>query len=479
MTSELHEDNDSGYLLVKRNQKVIANYPLTTLKLLKENFKKEICSSSEFDDYASLDDFIYNIYFLEFFEYYLDYLHNLIPNIIPYKKDKSKMSGDELLDYKSSDFKYLIELCNAYLFTDLGVDIKEVFNKSNISYYEIYNSTYSHKKKFKLLSLYNGFIYFLNLSINNSKLNHLINLLGLIKRSVNIDSKTEKPFFNKTKVEDMNVLFTDKNMLEHRKGLLSKFRLFQRKYLSAIAKLRKIGLPNATKKKSLELKKELNKNKDVDYKAYEIFCEYVLNKEGNEYIYDFLAGIHKNIIKGVIHKNINNNTVANIKANTKKKHHIEYFEKSKEILKSVEDKIKEHGDIIDKETKNQVERIRALFKSEQFRNMTLSFGNNKLQIKIIQDCKTIRAINKEIDKMIKEHMKQEHKDKKQKKREEVLKLIDELKETKTVKNNANTREKIVHLLGYDLLRKTKKLSQKEINTINLMHNKLNEILPKS
>jgi ribosomal protein L1 len=81
--------------------------------------------------------------------------------------------------------------------------------------------------------------------------------------------------------------------------------------------------------------------------------------------------------------------------------------------------------------------------------------------------------------MIKEHMKQEHKDKKQKKREEVLKLIDELKETKTVKNNENTIEKIVHLLGYDLLRKTKKLSQKEINTINLMHNKLNEILPKS
>jgi hypothetical protein len=230
--------------------------------------------------------------------------------------------------------------------------------------------------------------------------------LGLIKRSVNIDSKTKKPFFNKTKVEDMNFLFTDKNMLEHRKGLLSKFRLFQRKYLSAIAKLRKIGLPNATKKKSLELKKELNKNKDVDYKAYEIFCEYVLNKEGNEYIYDFLAGIHKNIIKGVIHKNINNNTVANIKANTKKKHHIEYVEKSEKILEIVESKIKEHGDIIDSKTKSRVERIRKLFDSKQFKN-TLNFGNDNASSiggKIIKDCKTIQIINKEIDKMIKEHM---------------------------------------------------------------------------
>ena len=410
MTSELDEDKDQGKLLVKRNNEIIANYPLTELKLLKENFK-EIYSSSEFDDYVSLDDFIYNIYFLEFFEYYLDYLHNLIPKIIPYEKDKSKMSGDELLYYKSSDCEYLIELCNAYLFTDIDVDIKKVFDLSNIRYSEIYNSTNNHKKKLKLLSLYNGFIYFLNLSINNIKLNSLIDLLGLIKRSVNIDSKTKKPFFNKTKVEYMNILFTNENMLKHRKNLLSKFRLFQRKYLSSIAKLRRIGPPNATNKESREIKKELNKIKNIDYKAYEIFCEYVLSKEGNEYIYDFLAGIHKNTIKGVIHKNINNNTVANIKANTKKTHHKEYLERSEKILKIVESKIKEHGDIIDSKTKSQVERIRKLFDSKQFKNMIhVSFGNDNYPSiggKIIKDCKTIRIINKDIDKMIKEHMNKE------------------------------------------------------------------------
>jgi len=226
----------------------------------------------------------------------------------------------------------------------------------------------------------------------------------------------------------------------------------------------------------------LNKNKNVDYKAYEVFCLYVLSKEENEAIYDYLAGIHKNSNGSVIHKTIKNNTVANIKVNTKKIHHKEYIEKSKEILKSVEDKIKEHGDIIDKKTKYQIERIRKLFDSEQFKNMTLSFGNNNspsIGGKIIQDCKTIRTINKHIDKMIKEHMNKEHSKKKQEKREEVLKLIDELKEKKTIKNNVNTQEKIVHLLGYDLLRKTKKLSKKEINTINLIHNKLNtEYYPK-
>jgi len=207
-----------------------------------------------------------------------------------------------------------------------------------------------------------------------------------------------------------------------------------------------------------------------------------LSKEENEDIYDYLAGIHKNTFKDVIHKNINNNTVANIKANTKEKHHKEYLERSEAILKMVEAKIEKHGDIIDKEIKSNVERIRKLFDSKQFKNITVSFGNSNspsVGEKIIQDCKRIRAINKEIDKIIKEHIKKEHINKKQEKREELLKLLDDVKETKTLNNNENTRKKILNLLGYDLLRKTKKLSQKESNTINQIQNKLNKILPKS
>ena len=477
MTSELDEDKDQGKLLVKRNNEIIANYPLTELKLLKENFK-EIYSSSEFDDYVSLDDFIYNIYFLEFFEYYLDYLHNLIPKIIPYEKDKSKMSGDELLYYKSSDCEYLIELCNAYLFTDIDVDIKKVFDLSNIRYSEIYNSTNNHKKKLKLLSLYNGFIYFLNLSINNIKLNSLIDLLGLIKRSVNIDSKTKKPLFNKTKVEYMNILFTNENMLKHRKNLLSKFRLFQRKYLSSIAKLRRIGHPNATNKESREIKKELNKNKNVDYKAYEIFCKYVLSKEGNEYIYDFLAGIHKNTIKGVIHKNINNNTVANIKANTKEKHHKEYLEKSKEILEIVEAKIKEHVDIIDPKTKSNIERIRKLFDSKQFKNtIHVSFGNDNYPSiggKIIKDCKTIRIINKEIDRLIikQEQEKEEKKqDKKTRRKQDKRNFISNLAKNNSNIQKENNLEQIIKKL---LSKYTNKLKNKTLT--DLEHKKTLEII---
>ena len=312
----------------------------------------------------------------------------------------------------------------------------------------------------------------------NNAPNNYTNLLLFIKKAVVYNSK--KVSIKNSKVE---ILCSHKNILEYRKNLLSKFRLFQRKYLSAVAKLRKIGLPNVSPEKIREIKKKLNKNKDVDYKAYEIFCKYVLSKEENEAIYDYLAGIHKNTLNRVIHKNINNNTVANIKAKTKEIHHKEYIEKSKEILENVEDKIKEHGDIIDSKTKSQVERIRKLFDSEQFKNSSLSFGNDNAPSiggKIIQDCKRIRAINKQIDKMIKEHMNKEHNNQKQEKREEVLTLLDNLKQRNTLKNNANTtREKIVRLLGYDLLRKTKKLSQKEINTINQIQNKLNKILPKS
>jgi len=478
--SKLVEDEDNGYELVKRNGEVIANYPIDKLEELRSNFKK-ICSTSEFNEYNSLDDFLYNIYFLKFLEYYLDNCHKLMPEVFLYKKDESKMTDAELLLYKSSNFKYLIELCNVYLFS--SIDIESIFNLLNKRYYEIFNSTYSYKKKSELLCLYNGFIHFLNLLMNNRELNNIMDLLRLIKNSVEVDNKTKKPFFSKSKKNLMNYYFTDDNILEYRKYFLSKFRLFQRKYLSEIAKLRNIGPPNITNKNSRNIKKELNKNKNVDYKAYEIFCKYVLSKEENEAIYDYLAGIHKNTFKGVIHKNINNNTVANIKANTKKTQHTEYLERSEAILQIVESKIKEHGNIIDIKTKRHVIAIRELFDSQQFKNITFSFGNNLFEQKIIQDCKTIRAINKQIDKMIKEHereyMKKEHLKKKQEKREEVLKLIDELKEKKTVKNNANTREKIVHLLGYDLLKKTKKLSQKEINTINLIHNKLNtEYYPK-
>jgi hypothetical protein len=38
MTSRLDEDKDSGYLLVKRNGKVIANYPIDELNELENRF---------------------------------------------------------------------------------------------------------------------------------------------------------------------------------------------------------------------------------------------------------------------------------------------------------------------------------------------------------------------------------------------------------------------------------------------------------
>jgi hypothetical protein len=483
--SRLVQDEDPKYLLVKRNGETIANYSIDKLKELQTDFK-DICSTSEFDDYDNLDNFVDSIYFLEFLEYFLYYLHSLSPKTIPYKKNANKMTKDELFIMSVSSFRKLIGFAYSYLY-NTG-DLRILFDQVYDQYTKILNTKlFTPKDHQILIRLYSGFLCFLELLIKHGKIDESMTLFVALKNS-NLEGKLNKTHtaFNESIFSIIHNFFTNENMIELRKKLLFKFRLFQRKYLSAIAKLRKNGPLNALPEKSREIKKELNKNKNVDYKAYEVFCLYVLVKEENEAIYDYLAGIHKNSNGNVIHKNINNNKVANIKANTKKTHHKEYVEKSKEILKNVEKKIKEHGDIIDKKTKHQVERIRKLFDSEQFKNMTLSFGNNNspsIGGKIIQDCKTIRAINKEIDKMLKEHMnketKKQTKKQKQEKREEMLKLFDELKSNTTLANDVQIRKKLADLVRYDLLRKTKNLSQEELNTIQQIKNKLNEILPKS
>ncbi len=471
MTTELVEDEDKGYSLVERNGVIIANYPLFTLKLLKENFKK-ICSTSEFNDYASFDDFISSIYFLEFLEYFLDYLHSLFPDEISYEKYKP---NSKLVVYKSIYFKNIIEMCRKYVFGYIDIDMLYTQLQHNINIL-FHDSPLSLNLKKLLLRLYYGLLYFTE-SVMNNTINNYTNLLLFIKKAVVYNS-------NKVSIKNSNVeiLCSNKNILNHRKGLLSKFRLFQRKYLSQIAKLRRIGFPNATNKESRDIKKELNKNKNVDYKAYEVFCFYVLDKEENEAIYDYLAGIHKNTFKGVIHKNINYNIVATIKANTKEKHHKEYLERSEAILKMVEAKIEKHGNIIDKETKNQVERIRKLFESKQFRNMTLSFGNDKLQkteIKIIQDCKTIRIINKEIDKMIKEHMNKEKQTKKVNKKMLQSKFLSDLLDKHPQIKSEPTLKKQIHKL---LLIYHPNKSQDLPNNINenlVISKKLTEMLNKS
>jgi hypothetical protein len=427
MTSELDEDKDSGYLLVKRNGETIANYPIDKLKELYYDFKK-ICSTStsEFKDYASLDDFINSIDFLEFLEYFLDHLNSLFPDVSPYTKNKTKLTKNELFIMNTLSFKKLIGFTYSYLYYS-GNDLRLLYNNINIELNKIKNTKIFKKKEQKILiKLYNGFLYFLELLIERpNDIYPEMTLFTMFKIKL-LQGKLNKsqPTFNQSSLTMIYNLFEYNEMLEYKKNLLSKFRLFQRKYLSEIAKLRKIGPPNATKEELLEIKKELNKNKSIDYKAYEIFCKYVLSKEENEDIYDYLAGIHKNSNGSVIHKNINYNTVANIKAITKKTHHKEYLERSEAILKMVEAKIEKHGNIIDKEKKNQVKIIRALFDSKQFRNMTLSFGNGSspsIEGKIIHQCKTIRIINKEIDKMIKEHMNKEKQDKEERKQDKIKK----------------------------------------------------------
>ena len=451
MTSELVEDEDQFNLLVKRNEEVIANYPITELKLLKEKFK-DICLTSEFRDYASLDDFINSIDFLEFLEYFLNDLNKKYPDLTTYKKYKNQITDLESSVHNYPMFKNLMHNCLNYLF---GKDLNFLLNKVNSDYksllmLETFGIKQNEKVKQLLIRLYNGFLYFLELLIERpNDIYPEMTLFTMFKRKL-LEGKLIKsqPTFNQSSLTIIHNQFEYKEILEYRKNLLSKFRLFQRKYLSDIAKLRKIGPPKITNKELLDIKKELNKNKNVDYKAYEIFCKYVLSKEYNEDIYDYLAGIHKNSNGRVIHKNINNNTVANIKANTKEKHHKEYLEKSEAILEIVEAKIEKHGDIIDIKTKHQVERIRKLFDSKQFKNLSLSSGNeNSPSIggKIIQDCKRIRAINKEIDKMIKEHMKKEQKQRNQDKEKQRKQKQEQRKNNKNEELTGNELQLLSNL----------------------------------
>jgi hypothetical protein len=399
---------NDGYELVRKDGNVIAYYPIIKLEQLKENFKfKKICKPPEFQDYDSLDDFIYSIYFLEFLEYFLDYLHFFFPDVISYKKDKSKMTKDETFFISTVYFGSLINYAYRYLFYTENIKKLLIEVKSNYKKLIEIISEFSQKEQRLLIELYTGFIYFLELLTRNGKLDNGMSLFITLKNNVMKGKLNKnKQMFNQSKLSEIFELFKIKNIMKYRKDLLYKFKLFQRKYISEIAKLRKIGSPSASKEESKQLKKELNKNKNIDYKAYEMFCKYVIDKIENESIYDYLAGIHKNSSGAIIHKNIKNENVNKVKINTKKTQHIEYVEKSKKILEEVEEKIGNHKDIIPKQIKSEVLRISKLFKSNEYKNTNISFSNNTNNThqigiggKIIQDCKRIRAINKEINKL--------------------------------------------------------------------------------
>ena len=148
MTSELDEDKYSGYLLVKRNGEVIANYPLTEINLLKEKFKdKELCSTQEFSKYESLDDFVNSIYFLEFFEYFLYDLHKLYPDVSPYIK--TKLTKDESFIIGTIPFKILIGFAYSYLYYT-GNDLRLLYNNINKELYKLKNTKFKFENKEKI-----------------------------------------------------------------------------------------------------------------------------------------------------------------------------------------------------------------------------------------------------------------------------------------------------------------------------------------
>lgn len=406
---------DGKLVEINYRGQIIANYPKDKLKELESRFK-EICSTDDFQDYDSLDDFIDSIYFLEFLEYFLYYLHHFYPNVISYEKNKNKMSKDELFVIDNIYFKKLIHYAYRYLFFSENIEILLNEVKSEYEKFSKKISMFKPKEAQLLIELYNGFLYFLELHPHTRNHDYGIDLLVMLKNNIMKGKLNKtKTTFNQSKLSETFEILKMERIMKHRKDLLYKFKLFQRKCLSEIAKLRHIGSPMNSNEESKKLKKELNKNKNIDYGSNKIYHKYVLEKMDDESIYDYLAGIHKNSSGEIIHKDFNNENVKRMKINTKKKHHESYVENSLKILEIVEEKIKNNGNIIPKSIQSNVIRIRKLFNSKEYKNTnisTFSFGNitNNTNIfgiggKIIQDCKTIRALNKEIDNLIKQHQK--------------------------------------------------------------------------
>ena len=218
--SRLVQDEDPNYLLVKRNGEVIAKYPITEINLLKEKFK-DICSSSEYSDYASLDYFVESIYFLEFLEYFLYYLHSLAPDVIPYKKNASKMTKDELFIMSGvGAFKKLRGFAYSYLY-DKG-DLRMLYNQVNDECKRIIKTekTFSKNEKQLLIRMYHGFLCFLELLIEKGKIDDAMSLFVTLKNS-NLEGKLHKTHstFNQS-ILIINKFFTNENMIELRKNLL-------------------------------------------------------------------------------------------------------------------------------------------------------------------------------------------------------------------------------------------------------------------
>jgi hypothetical protein len=214
MTTILVKDEDQGYLLVKRNDKIIANYPIDKLKELANIFKdKDMCSSSEFIDYTSLDDFINSIDFLEFLEYFLDHLNSLFPDVSPYTKNKTKLTKNELFIMNTLSFKKLIGYTFSYLYNS-GNDLRLLYNSINIELNKIKNTKIYKKKEQKILiRLYNGFLYFLELLIERpNDIDPLMTSFTILKDKL-LEGKLNKilqPMFNQSSLSMVYNLISKK-----------------------------------------------------------------------------------------------------------------------------------------------------------------------------------------------------------------------------------------------------------------------------
>ena len=355
---------------IKKNDEIVAYYPIAELKALKSRFK-EICTHPDFESYEDLDDFINRIYFLEFLYFYVMTLYD-------------PMNLSILNPNNIKQFLIIQKIARNFVdhISDINHNSSKNENKNN-NKLEIANNTRSLIKntlrhlsstadidfeKMVLIFICKGFIYFLEKYMSNSS-NKLFESDWSIQKFIDLMS-----YSHIRNIEDYKNLFRELQL--EKKYKLKLYLMFQKRFKAEIAKLR--------------IKPELKLTEyHSDFGSNDMFTKYVLpEKEGNS-IYDFLKShVFESNLKN-IKKNVSNITYD--------------IQIQRNALKHIQQEIKNNPHAISSNIKNKVSEIKntlASYNVKGARNEAKNEARNEARKKITKIFQKLATISKKIQKSI-------------------------------------------------------------------------------
>jgi len=345
---------------IKKNEEIVAYYPIAELKALKGRFK-EICTHPHFESYEDLDDFINRIYFLEFLYFYTINLYDPM-NIA-------------ILDLNNRK-QFLIIQQIAHNFVN---DISRIYHNSSknerisiakIAFLKIYDIIrYLNRtkdidtEKMTLILICKGFNYFLD-KYESNKFVELYESDWSIQKFIDLMNYPDI-----RNIEDYKNLFGELQL--EKKYKLKLYLMFQKRFKAEIAKLR--------------IKPELKLTKyHSDFGSNDMFIKYVFpEKEGNS-IYDFLKSF---VVESNV-KNIRKN-VSNITYD---------IQMQRNALKHIQQEIKNNPLAISSNIKNKVSEIKNTLAS--YNSSNSKEARNEARKEITKIFQKLAKISKKIDKSI-------------------------------------------------------------------------------